>query len=137
MYCFKANLSKIKELKYIFRNLPKLHATRHYLLQLFQNIISNALKYSKDEVPLQIIIKSKEYNDHYQISIKDNGIGIEDEYYEKIFIIFQRLHGKDKYQGNGMGLAIAKKIVDKLNGKIWVKSQVGIGSTFYINIPKK
>lgn len=133
----QGKLIKEKRAEILFEELPKVYATRHYLIQLFQNIISNALKYSKDEVPLQIIIKSKEYNDYYQISIKDNGIGIEDEYYEKIFIIFQRLHGKDKYQGNGMGLAIAKKIVDKLNGKIWVKSQVGIGSTFYINIPKK
>ncbi|HCQ12931.1 PAS domain S-box protein, partial [Flavobacterium sp.] len=133
----QGKLIKEKRAQIFFEELPKVYSIRHYLIQLFQNIISNALKYSKEDVPLQIIIKSKEYNDHYRISIKDNGIGIEDEYFEKIFIIFQRLHGKDKYQGNGMGLAIAKKIVDKLNGKIWVKSQLGIGSTFYINIPKK
>jgi signal transduction histidine kinase len=106
-------------------------------MQLFQNIISNALKYSKEDIPLEIIIKSKEFDDYYQIAITDNGIGIEQEYSEKIFIIFQRLHGKEKYEGNGMGLAIVKKIVDKLNGKIWVESQIGVGSTFYINIPKK
>lgn len=133
----QGKLIKEKRAEIFFEELPKVFSIRHYLIQLFQNIISNALKYSKEEVPLKIIIKSKEYNDYYQISIKDNGIGIEEEYYEKIFIIFQRLHGKDKYQGNGMGLAIAKKIVDKLNGEIWVKSQAGIGSTFYINIPKK
>lgn len=133
----QGKLIKEKKAKIIFDELPKVYSIRHYLIQLFQNIISNALKYSKEDIPLQIIINSKEYNDYYQISINDNGIGIEEEYFEKIFIIFQRLHGKNQYQGNGMGLAIAKKIVDKLNGEIWVKSKAGIGSTFYINIPKK
>ena len=133
----QGKLIKEKEAKIIFDELPKIYSIRHYLMQLFQNIISNALKYSKEDVPLRIKIKSKEYKNYYQIAIKDNGIGIEEEYYEKIFIIFQRLHGKEKYDGNGMGLAIAKKIVDKLNGRIWVKSKVGIGSTFFITIPKK
>jgi PAS domain S-box-containing protein len=133
----QGKLIKEKKAKIIFEELPKVYSIQHYLMQLFQNIIGNALKYSKENVPLIITIKSKEYNNFYQIAINDNGIGIEEEYFEKIFIIFQRLHGKDQYQGNGMGLAIAKKIVDKLNGKIWVKSKPGIGSTFYINIPKK
>lgn len=133
----QGKLIKEKKAKIIFEELPKVYSIRHYLMQLFQNIISNALKYSKENVPLQIIIYSEEHTNYYQIAIKDNGIGIEEEYFEKIFIIFQRLHGKEKYEGNGMGLAIAKKIVDKLNGKIWVESQAGIGSTFYINIPKK
>lgn len=133
----QSKLIKEKEAKIIFEELPKVHAIRHYIVQLFQNIISNALKYSKEDIPLQIIIKSEEFDDFYQIAITDNGIGIEQEYFEKIFIIFQRLHGKEKYEGNGMGLAIVKKIVDKLNGKIWVESQVDVGSTFYINIPKK
>ena len=133
----QGKLIKEKKAKIIFEELPKVHAIRHYIVQLFQNIISNALKYSKEDIPLQIFITSAEFDDYYQIAITDNGIGIEEEYYEKIFIIFQRLHGKEKYDGNGMGLAIVKKIVDKLNGKIWVESQIGVGSTFYINIPKK
>ena len=133
----QGKLIKEKKAKIIFEELPKVYSIRHYLMQLFQNIISNALKYSKENVPLQLIINSEEHTNYYQIAIKDNGIGIEEEYFEKIFIIFQRLHGKEKYEGNGMGLAIAKKIVDKLNGKIWVESLAGIGSTFYINIPKK
>jgi PAS domain S-box-containing protein len=133
----QGKLIKEKKAKIIFEELPKVYSMRHYLMQLFQNIISNALKYSKEDIPLEIIIKSKEFDDYYQIAITDNGIGIEQEYSEKIFIIFQRLHGKEKYEGNGMGLAIVKKIVDKLNGKIWVESQIGVGSTFYINIPKK
>lgn len=133
----QGKLIKEKKAKIIFDNLPILYSIRHYLSQLFQNIISNALKYSKEEVPLEILISSEEHNTYYEIAITDNGIGIEREYYEKIFIIFQRLHSKEKYLGNGIGLAIAKKIVNKLNGKIWVQSEVGIGSTFYINIPKK
>ena len=133
----QGKLIKEKKAKIICEELHKINSIRHYLSQLFQNIISNALKYSKEEVPLVIVIKSEEYNNYYQIAITDNGIGIEEEYYEKIFIIFQRLHGKQKYQGNGIGLAIAKKIVNKLNGEIWIQSQVGIGSTFYIKIPKK
>ncbi len=133
----QSKLIKEKKAQIIFEELPKLYSIRHYLMQLFQNIISNALKYSKEDIPLEIIIKSEEFDDYYQIAITDNGIGIEEEYHEKIFIIFQRLHGKEKYEGNGMGLAIVKKIVDKLNGKIWVESQIGVGSTFYFNIPKK
>ena len=133
----QSKLIKEKKAKIIFEERSDVYSVRHYLMQLFQNIISNALKYSKEDIPLQIIIKSEEFDDFYQIAITDNGIGIEQEYFEKIFIIFQRLHGKEKYDGNGMGLAIVKKIVDKLNGKIWVESQVDVGSTFYINIPKK
>ena len=120
-----------------FENLPSIYSTRHYLIQLFQNLISNALKYSTEERAVQIDISSKSLKSHYLISVKDNGIGIEEEYFDKIFIIFQRLHTKEQFQGNGMGLAITKKIVEKLNGKIWVESEHGKGSTFYIQIPKK
>jgi PAS domain S-box-containing protein len=132
----QGKLIKEKNATINFKNLPKIISVRHYLIQLFQNIISNALKYSKYDTPLVIDVKSECTKSHYIISIKDNGIGIETEYFEKIFIIFQRLHAKDKYQGNGMGLAIAKKITDKLNGTIWVESKIGEGSTFYIKIPK-
>lgn len=133
----QSKLIKEKNATFIIGNLPTLYSVRHYLNQLFQNIISNALKYSREEVPLEIKIDSIEYKTHYQLSVKDNGIGIEKEYFEKIFIIFQRLHDKEEYQGNGMGLAIAKKIMDKLNGRIWVESQPGKGSVFYMIIPKK
>lgn len=133
----QSRLIKEKKAKIHVENLPQVFSIKHYLLQLFQNIISNALKYAKDDTPLLITISSKNYKTHYIICVKDNGIGIEKEYFEKIFILFQRLHTKDEFQGNGMGLAIAKKIIDKLNGKIWVESELGIGSSFYIQIPKK
>ncbi len=133
----QSKLISEKNAKIQFEDLPNIYSIRHYLIQLFQNLISNALKYSKQNVPLQIIISSKNYKTHYLLSVTDNGIGIEKEYFDKIFVIFQRLHRKDEYQGNGMGLAITKKIMDKLNGKIWVDSELGIGSTFNIMIPKK
>ena len=126
-----------KNAKITFDNLPAIFSMRHYLQQLFQNLISNALKYSKDNVPVHISIASVSFKTYDLLSVTDNGIGIEQEYFDKIFILFQRLHRKDEYQGNGMGLAITKKIMDKLNGKIWVESEVGVGSTFYIKIPKK
>ena len=118
-------------------NLPTIYAPRQYLIQLFQNVISNALKYSKDDVQCVIKITAKNYKNHAVISVADNGIGIDKEYFDKIFVIFQRLHRHDEYQGNGMGLAITKKIMEKLNGKIWVESKIGFGSTFNIMIPKK
>ena len=118
-------------------NLPTIYAPRQYLIQLFQNVISNALKYSKDDVQCVIKITAKNYKNHAVISVADNGIGIDKEYFDKFFVIFQRLHRHDEYQGNGMGLAITKKIMEKLNGKIWVESKIGFGSTFNIMIPKK
>ena len=126
-----------KKAEITFDKLPVVFSIRHYLLQLLQNLIGNALKYGKTNVPVQIKITSKNYKTYYEIAISDNGIGIEQEYFDKIFVLFQRLHRKDEYQGNGMGLAITKKIMDKLNGKIWVTSEMGVGSTFYITIPKK
>lgn len=120
----------------IFDNLPAVYAPRQYMIQLFQNLISNALKYSNNNVQCIIKITSKNHKNYFVVSVADNGIGIEKEYFDKIFVIFQRLHQQDEYQGNGMGLAITKKIMEKLNGKIWVESKIGFGSTFNIMIPK-
>ncbi|MBC7494256.1 MAG: histidine kinase, partial [Flavobacterium sp.] len=120
----------------IIDNLPDVYAPRQYMIQLFQNIISNALKYSNNNVSCVIKITSKNHKNYFVVSVADNGIGIDKEYFDKIFVIFQRLHHEDEYQGNGMGLAITKKIMEKLNGKIWVESAIGLGSTFNIMIPK-
>jgi len=130
---------QIEELsaKISFEELPIVQTYKTPLRQVFQNLIGNSLKYhTRNGVP-KISISCKETKTHFQFSVEDNGIGIAPEYFEKIFIIFQRLHNKDEYSGTGMGLAIAKKIVENLGGKIWLKSSEGKGSTFYFTLLKK
>ena len=120
-----------------YENLPKIRSHAAPLKQIFQNLISNALKYSKsDEAPV-INISCSENAAFWKFEIKDNGIGISQEYFDKIFIIFQRLHSKEEYSGTGMGLSITKKILENLRGEIWLESQADKGTTFYFTIPKK
>lgn len=119
-----------------FNELPVLFGYSSPLRQVFRNLVGNALKYSRDDTPARIIITSNESNQHWQFSIADNGIGINEEYFEKIFVIFQRLHNKDEYSGTGMGLAVCKKIIENLGGKIWLTSVPEKGTTFYFTIPK-
>jgi len=104
--------------------------------QLMQNLIGNSLKFCIDKKPV-IEVKTEDKGTNWQISVKDNGIGIEPEYFDRIFVIFQRLHGKGEYQGTGIGLAVCKKIVGRHGGEIWVESELGKGSTFYFTILKK
>jgi light-regulated signal transduction histidine kinase (bacteriophytochrome) len=120
-----------------FRELPVMQTYKKPLRQIFQNLIGNSLKYHKQDEKPVISITCKQTKTHFQFAVEDNGIGIAPEYFDKIFIIFQRLHNNDEYSGTGMGLAITKKIVENLGGKIWVKSQEGKGSTFYFTILKK
>ena len=129
---------QIKEKKAVITvdELPQVHAHRSPLRQIFQNLIGNALKYTKEDRPVKIHITVKSSDDHWQFAISDNGIGIEHEYFDKIFIIFQRLHSKEEFSGTGMGLAITKKIIESQGGKIWVESEEGKGSTFYFTIEK-
>lgn len=117
--------------------LPPIQGNYTQLRQVFQNLLSNAIKYRDKTRKLNIVITSKEYPLHYLISVKDNGIGIEEKYYQKIFELFQRLHAKEQYSGTGIGLAITKKIIESFGGEISIKSKVGKGSTFTIKIPKQ
>lgn len=130
------NQIKEKRAKINYENLPKLYSYAAPLKIIFQNLISNALKYSKSSSAPVINIRSKETSIAWEFIVQDNGIGIDSEYFEKIFVIFQRLHNKDEFSGTGMGLAITKKIIENLDGKIWVESEEGIGSIFHFTIPK-
>lgn len=106
------------------------------LKQLLQNLITNAIKFQRPDVQPIVTIKGEDKGSHWQFAIEDNGIGIEGEYFERIFSLFQKIHGKEKFEGTGLGLAICKKIVEQHHGKIWLTSEVNQGTTFYFTIPK-
>lgn len=120
-----------------YEKLPTIKSYHTPMVQIFQNLIGNALKYARTNTPPVITIKAKKKKKEWIISVEDNGIGIAEEYYDKVFVIFQRLHAKDKYGGTGMGLALVKKNVESLGGRVWVTSTVGKGSTFYFSLPVK
>jgi len=117
------------------KKLPVIKGVQPQILQLFQNLVGNALKYHGD-APLLIEIGCTDKAKEWEFYVKDNGIGIDPKFYDKIFIIFQRLHNKTEYAGTGIGLSICKKIVEKHGGNIWVDSAAKKGSTFYFTIPK-
>ncbi len=116
-------------------HLPTVLADGTQVGQLFQNLIGNALKFHGAEPPRVEIQAARGENDFWRFSFKDNGIGIETQYFERIFVIFQRLHGKENYPGTGIGLAICKKIVERHGGQLWVESQPGHGASFFFTLP--
>ena len=115
-------------------NLPTIVGYRSPLRQLFQNIISNALMFSDPHRLPEIFVTAKAQDGYWLFSVSDNGIGINKEYFSKIFTIFQRLHTRDEYPGTGLGLAIAKKIVESFEGQIWLTSEEGKGTTFFFTL---
>lgn len=116
--------------------LPIIQSHRSPIRQVFQNLISNALKYHRAGVPSEIKIRCEDQNNHWRFSVEDNGIGIDPNFHQKIFLIFQRLHGIDKYKGTGVGLAICKKVIEGFGGQIWVQSTMNKGSKFIFTLPK-
>jgi len=116
--------------------LPSLRMDGTQLVLVFQNLVGNAVKYRGTDDPRVHVSAMKNGSNMWIFSVQDNGLGIEAEYFERIFILFQRLHGRDEFKGTGIGLAICKKIVERLGGEIWVESEFEKGSTFYFSLPE-
>lgn len=126
----------IKHARLNIGKLPVVNGQKILLRKAVQSLLDNALKYTRNDVQPLININALDAETHWQLAVADNGIGIDQQYFESIFAIFRRLHNRDEYTGTGMGLAITKKIAENLGGKIWVESELGKGSTFYMDIPK-
>jgi signal transduction histidine kinase len=116
--------------------LPAVWANHTQVAQVFQNLIGNAIKFRGKQPPV-VSVQAEKLRQQWQFSVSDNGIGIASEYAENIFVVFQRLHARTEYPGNGIGLAICKKIVERDGGKIWVESGAGSGSTFKFTLPSR
>ena len=117
--------------------LPTIPCDEVQLAQLFQNLIGNALKFRKPDAAPAVHVGAADQGAEWEFTVRDNGIGIEPQYFERIFMVFQRLHDKGEYPGTGIGLAIVKKVVERHGGRIWVQSQPGAGTTFHFTMPKE
>lgn len=117
--------------------LPKIKTAKVPLTQVFHCLLDNAIKYSKPDIAPQIFVSVREMEDAWQFMVQDNGIGIDPEFFHKIFVIFQRLHNREEFEGTGIGLALVKKQIESRGGKVWVESEVGKGSTFYFSLKKE
>src|SRR6202795_1641920 len=118
-------------------SLPAITTDDTQLVQVFQNLVGNAIKYRSAEDPRVHVSATKHGGQEWIFSVRDNGLGIDPQYFERIFVLFQRLHGREEFKGTGIGLTICKKILERLGGRIWVESQPAKGSTFYFALPEK
>ncbi len=128
------NLIEEKDVEITFDQLPTVRADSIQLLQVFQNLIGNAVKFGPTE-SARVHVSVEKQGSEWIFSVQDNGIGIKSEYFDRIFVIFQQLNKKGSFHGTGMGLAIVKKIVERHRGRVWVESEVGVGSKFCFTIP--
>ncbi|MEN6341093.1 MAG: PAS domain-containing protein [Methanospirillum sp.] len=118
-----------------YGDLPMVWGDRGQIVQVFENLISNAIKFRRPDAPPEVTVSAVRDRRMWHVMVADNGIGIEAEYYDRIFVIFQRLHTRDVYPGTGIGLAIVKKIVERHGGRVWVDSVPGEGSVFHLTLP--
>ena len=137
-YLFKETVDAFasKKISLVVGKMPLLVANGKLIKNLFSNLIYNAFYYNNNPEPT-LVITHRIFKDHHIFKFKDNGVGIDSQYYSKIFEVFERLESDNNYKGTGIGLAICKKIVENMKGKIWVKSKIGIGSEFFISLPQK
>ena len=115
--------------------MPAVLADAAQLAQVFANLVGNALKYRREGVPPEVWISAERRDRMVEFAVRDNGIGIEEDYFDRIFVIFQRLHTREEYEGTGIGLAIVRKIVERHGGRVRVESVPGEGSTFFFTLP--
>jgi light-regulated signal transduction histidine kinase (bacteriophytochrome) len=127
----------IEESKAIITNeeLPMVRADASQLMQMFLNLLANAIKFRGENFP-HIHVSARDEEREWVFSVRDNGIGIERRYADRVFVIFQRLHTRQEYPGTGIGLAVCKRIAERHGGKIWLESEPGKGSTFFFTVPK-
>jgi hypothetical protein len=116
-------------------NLPTVRAYASQLVLVFQNLLANAIKFRGKDIP-RIHVSARDQSREWLFSVKDNGIGIEPQHAERVFVIFQRLHTREEYPGTGIGLAVCKRIVERHGGKIWFESEPGNGTTFFFTVSK-
>jgi signal transduction histidine kinase len=117
--------------------LANVHTWERGVFQVLTNLVDNALKYSRDAKPPRIEITTQELADTFRLMISDNGIGFDMKYHDRIFGLFNRLVRQEEFEGTGAGLAISKKVVEKLSGKIWAESKLGSGAKFFVELPRK
>jgi len=115
--------------------LPRVKGDNPQLIQVFQNLISNAIKFKSDQNPV-VSIECKEHGKYWLFEVRDNGIGFDLKYAERVFVIFQRLHSREVFPGSGIGLAVCKKIIERHGGRIWVETAPSQGAAFFFTIPK-
>ncbi len=129
------SLKQPSHIEFIVNELPIINADESLLTQVFVNLFSNAIKYAKPDLPGKIEVTSKKFEDYHEFSVSDQGIGFDQKHADKIFKVFQRLHTQDEFEGAGVGLALVKRIIHRHGGNITVKSEKGIGTTFFFTIP--
>ncbi|WP_375586402.1 PAS domain S-box protein [Cyclobacterium xiamenense] len=133
----RRKLIRDKEAVLVYEKLPTVSCFKAPLVQTLHCLLDNALTYSQEGVPPKVELRVKDCDTYWELRVADNGIGIDSQFFDKIFIIFQRLHNRDRYKGTGIGLSIVKKHVESWGGKIWLESTPGVGSAFYLTINKE